>query len=126
MTAPSINTLLSLLLLVRLVFTRPSFCRFLTLFAGWVSTRGLHAVTEALVSAGVCYTLLVRWYMELGLDTSQVGLPLRPWYRTKHTVSFADILRLAQRTLAPVDWVDPRLLLARLPQPTSQPQPRAA
>jgi len=33
-------------------------------------------------------------------DTSRMGLPLRPWYRTQCAVSFADILRLAQRTPA--------------------------
>jgi hypothetical protein len=53
MTAPSLNTLLPLLLLVSPAFTRPSFRRFLTLFAGWVRTSGVHAVTESLVVAGV-------------------------------------------------------------------------
>ena len=53
MTAPALNTLLPLLLSLRPVFTLPSFCRFLTLFAGWVGARGVHAVTESLVSAGV-------------------------------------------------------------------------
>ncbi|PTL80105.1 hypothetical protein DAT35_29200 [Vitiosangium sp. GDMCC 1.1324] len=57
MTAPSLNTLLSILLLVSPAFTRPSFRRFLTLFAGWVRTSGLHAVTESLVVAGVSGTL---------------------------------------------------------------------
>lgn len=53
MTAPHLNALLSILLLVRPAFTEPSFCRFLVLFAGWVRTSGVHAVTEALVAAGV-------------------------------------------------------------------------
>ncbi|WP_095981486.1 transposase [Melittangium boletus] len=53
MTVPSLNTLLPLLLFLRPVFTLPSFCRILTLFAGWVGTQGVHAVTESLVSAGV-------------------------------------------------------------------------
>ena len=57
MTAPSLNTLLSTLLLVSPAFTRPSFLRFLTLFSGWVRTSGLHAVTESLVVAGVSGTL---------------------------------------------------------------------
>ncbi|HYO66323.1 MAG TPA: hypothetical protein VEU33_09595, partial [Archangium sp.] len=68
----------------------------------------------------------VLWNMELGLDTSQMGLPLRPWYRTKRTVAFADILRLAQRTLSSADWSDPRLLLASLRDSTPPPQPKAA
>ena len=75
---------------------------------------------------GVCYTLLVLWYMELGLDTSQMGLPVRLWYRTKRTVAFADILRLAQRTLSSADWTDPRLLLAGLNTSTPPPLPKAA
>ncbi|WP_076606289.1 transposase [Cystobacter fuscus] len=95
---------------------------------GFASSRARSplAVLRTAPWVGVCYTLLVLWYMELGWDTSRMGLPLRPWYRTKCTVSFADILRLAQRTLASVDWVDPRLLLAQLPQPPSRPQPRVA
>ncbi len=84
------------------------------------------AVLRTAPWVGMCYTLLVLWYMELNLDTSQMGLPLRPWYRTKHTVSFADILRLAQRTLASADWVNPRLLLVHFNEPTPRPQPKAA
>jgi hypothetical protein len=57
MTAPSLNTLLPILLLGSPAFTRPSFRRFLTLFSGWVRTSGLHAVTESLVVAGVSGTL---------------------------------------------------------------------
>jgi hypothetical protein len=83
------------------------------------------AVLRTAPWVGVCYTLLVLWYMELGWDTSRMRLPLRPWYRTKCTVSFADILRLAQRTLSSVDWMDPRLLLARLDGPASTSRPVA-
>ncbi len=66
----------------------------------------------------------------LGFASSRARSPLAvlrtaPWVGVCYTL-FADILRLAQRTLASVDWVDPRLLLARLPQPTSRPRPRAA
>ncbi|WP_143101438.1 hypothetical protein [Stigmatella aurantiaca] len=52
--------------------------------------------------------------MQLAAPLPQLGLPQRPWYRTKQTVSFADILRLAQRTLAPADWLNPRNLLTQL------------
>jgi hypothetical protein len=88
--------------------------------------RSRLAVLRTAPWVGLCYTLLVLWYMDLGLDLSQMGLPIRPWYRTKRTVSFSDIQRLAQRTLASADWVDPRLLLARLREPSSAPQPQAA
>jgi hypothetical protein len=95
---------------------------------GFASSRARTplAVLRTAPWVGMCYTLLVLWYMELNVDPSRMGLPLRPWYRTKHTVSFADILRLAQRTLASADWVDPLLLLARLNEPTSRSQPKAA
>ena len=64
--------------------------------------------------------------MELGLDTSQLGLSIRPWYRTKRTVAFADILRLAQRTLSSADWVDLLPLVAHLRDSTPPPQLQAA
>ncbi len=77
MTAPPLNTLLTLLLLIRPVFTRPSFCRFLTLFAGWVGTRGLHAVTKALVSAGVSgvrhHAGFHRFFSQARWSIDQVG-----------------------------------------------------
>jgi hypothetical protein len=88
--------------------------------------RSRLAVLRTAPWVGLCYSLLVLWYMELGFDASQMGLPIRPWYRTKSTVAFADILRLAQRTLSSADWVDPRLLLASLRDSTPPPQPKAA
>lgn len=88
--------------------------------------RSRLAVLRTAPRVGVCYTLLVLWYLELGLDTSRLGLPLRPWYRTKRTVAFADILRLAQRTLSSADWTDPRLLLASLRDSTPPLQLQAA
>ena len=56
---------------------------------------------------GLNYSLLVLWYLHLDTDLKHLALPPRPWYRTKCTVSFADVLRLAQDTLAGVDWSDP-------------------
>jgi hypothetical protein len=88
--------------------------------------RSRLAVLRTAPWVGMCYTLLVIWYMELKWDTTAMGLPVRPWYRTKHTISFADILRMAQRTLASADWVNPRLLLARSDDPISLSRPKAA
>jgi hypothetical protein len=89
--------------------------------------RSRLAVLRTAPWVAMCYTLLVLWYMGLNLGLSRMGLPLRPWYRTKHTVSFADILRLAQRTLASADWVDPRRLLARFnEEPIPLVRPKAA
>jgi hypothetical protein len=95
---------------------------------GFASSRARSplAVLRTAPWVGVCYTLLVLWHMELGLDTSRMGLPIRPWYRTKRTIAFADILRLAQRTLCSADWTDPLLLLANLPDSTPPPQLQAA
>jgi hypothetical protein len=95
---------------------------------GFASSRARSplAVLRTAPWVGMCYTLLVLWAMELKWDTAAMGLPVRPWYRTKHTTSFADILRLAQRTLASADWVNPHLLLTRLNDPSSLPRPKAA
>lgn len=97
---------------------------------GFASSRARTrlAVLRTAPWVGLCYTLLVLWYVEQGTDLSRLGLPERPWYRTKSTVSFADILRLAQRTLACADWSAPRPLLANLraQPPTPPPQSRAA
>lgn len=64
--------------------------------------------------AGLAYTLLVLWYMELAASWQQLKLPVRPWYTTKVTVSFADVLRLAQTTLTHARWHSPRRLRANL------------
>lgn len=45
--------LLSSLTLLRPTLTRPGFANLLVLFAGWIQTTGLHAVTEALVATDV-------------------------------------------------------------------------
>lgn len=46
-------TLLAYLALLRPTLTRPGFTNFQVLFAGWVQTTGLHAVTETLVATDV-------------------------------------------------------------------------
>ncbi len=88
--------------------------------------RSRRAVLRTAPWVGLCYTLLVLWFIELGLNTSRLDLPIRPWYRTKCTVAFADILRLAQRTLSSDAWVDPLLLLTGLQASTPLPEPKAA
>lgn len=52
-TAMPLYSVVESLQLVRSAFTEPTFLRFVVLFAGWVRTTGLHAVTEALVQSGV-------------------------------------------------------------------------
>ncbi|WP_205507865.1 hypothetical protein [Myxococcus vastator] len=62
------------------------------------------AVLRTAPFAGLSYTLLVLWYMELVTNWQQMKLPLRPWYTTRATVSFADVLHLSQSTLAHTRW----------------------
>jgi hypothetical protein len=66
------------------------------------------------MTGGLAYTLLVLGYMELAASWQQLKLPVRPWYTTKATVSFADVLRLAQTTLAHARWHSLRRLRANL------------
>lgn len=72
------------------------------------------AVLRTAPWVGLNYSLLVLWFLRLDTDMKHLGLPLRPWYRTKDTVSFADILRLAQDTLVGVDWTRPARTLYRV------------
>ncbi|MFY2556260.1 transposase [Corallococcus terminator] len=86
------------------------------------------AVLRTAPFAGLSYTLLVLWYLELAASWQQLKLPMRPWYTTKATVSFADVLRLAQATLARARWHSPRRLRANLRAASraTLPQGRAA
>lgn len=77
------------------------------------------AVLRTAPFVAYCYTLLVLWYVELSrsaarLDTKALRLPTRPWYRQKDFVSFADVLRMAQATLASTNWRASRRFLADL------------
>jgi hypothetical protein len=95
---------------------------------GFASSRARSrlAVLRTAPWVGVCYTLLVLWALELRLTPAQVALPVRPWYRSKKTLSFEDLLRLAQHTLATADWTDVRSLLDNLPIIPSPPVAAAA
>ncbi|WIG95696.1 hypothetical protein [Myxococcus sp. SDU36] len=79
------------------------------------------AVLRTAPFAGLSYTLRVLWYMELATHWQQLKLPLRPWYTTKATVSFADVLRLAQSTLARTRWHSPRRIRANVRAVLDQP-----
>ena len=57
---------------------------------------------------GLLYTALVVWFLE-GASRSQLAMPpLRPWYKHKRGLCFADILRAAQRAMVGFDILDPR------------------
>ena len=53
MAQEPLRTLLALVEVLRPGLTAPSFANFIVVFAGWVQTFGVHAVTEALVVTGV-------------------------------------------------------------------------
>jgi len=78
------------------------------------SARKRTAVERTAPFVGLVYTTLVLWFAEGVHRTAIAAPPLRPWYRHKRGLCFADVLRAAQRTLMPLDVLDPRRSLANL------------
>lgn len=78
------------------------------------SARKRAAVERTAPFVGLVYTTLVLWFAEGIHRTRFAAPPLRPWYRHKHGLCFADVLRAAQRALMPLDVLDPRRSLANL------------
>lgn len=78
------------------------------------SARKQAAVERTAPFVGLVYTTLVLWFAEGVHRTCIAAPPLRPWYRHKRGLCFADALRAAQRALAPLDVLDPRRSLANL------------
>jgi hypothetical protein len=81
------------------------------------SARKRAAVERTAPFVGYIYTILVLWFAQSACRTSVAIPPIRPWYRHKRYPSFADILRAAQRTLAPLDVLDPARSLDNLRTP---------
>jgi len=80
------------------------------------SARTREAVERTAPFVGYIYTTLVLWFADGAWRTGVAAPPIRPWYGHKPAVSFADVLRAAQRTLAPLDVLDPDRSLANLHQ----------
>jgi len=78
------------------------------------SARKRAAVERTAPFVGLVYTTLVLWFAEGVHRTRVAAPPLRPWYRHKRGLCFADALRTAQRALMPLDVLDPRRSLANL------------
>ena len=78
--------------------------------------RKKQAVERTAPFVGLMYTLLVIWFVQHAHSTRFAVAPIRPWYGHKRGFSFADVLRTAQRVLAPLDVLDPRRSLANLRQ----------
>jgi hypothetical protein len=88
------------------------------------SARKRAAVERTAPFVGLVYTTLVLWFAEGVHRTRIAAPPLRPWYRHKRGLCFADVLRAAQRALMPLDVLDPRRSLANLRKLAPQASPR--
>lgn len=84
------------------------------------SARKRAAVERTAPFVGLVYTTLVLWFAEGVHRTRIAAPPLRPWYRHKRGLCFADVLRAAQRALMPLDVLDPRRSIANLRKLTPQ------
>ena len=81
------------------------------------SARTEAAVLRVAPFVGLLYTALVVWFLE-GASQSQLATPpLRPWYKHKRGLCFADILRAAQRAMVGVDILDPSKDIKHLHKP---------
>jgi hypothetical protein len=87
------------------------------------SARTQNAVERTAPFVGYCYTLLVLWFVQSVSPSQATVIPIRPWYAHKRGVSFADILRTAQRVLASTDILDPSWNLDNLQKSPSTPGP---
>lgn len=65
------------------------------------------AVLRVAPLVGLLYSTLVVWFVQDIYRMPVAALPVRPWYRHKVGLCFADILRAAQRTVANVDVLVP-------------------
>jgi hypothetical protein len=76
------------------------------------------AVLRVAPLVGLLYSTLVIWFVQDVYRTPIAVPPLRPWYRHKVGLCFADVLRAAQRTLVHVDVLVPYNDINNLHQPT--------
>ena len=65
------------------------------------------AVLRVAPLVGLLYATLVIWFAQDVYRTPVASPPLRPWYRHKRGLCFADILRASQRTVVDFDVLDP-------------------
>ena len=93
------------------------------------SARKQAAVERTAPFVGYIYTTLVIWFAERIHATDLAVPPIRPWYRHKKGLCFADVLRAAQRAFAHLDVLDPARSLDNLHElspgaPRRKPRPR--
>lgn len=70
------------------------------------SARKQAAVERTAPFVALSYSVLVMWAVTNASVLAASLVPLRPWYRHKRGLSFADILRAAQTVLSTVDVLD--------------------
>ncbi len=78
------------------------------------SARKQNAVERTAPFVGYIYTILVIWFVDGVHNTPVATPPVRPWYRHKQGLCFADILRAAQHVLSRLDVLDPARSLDNL------------
>ena len=78
------------------------------------SARKKEAVERTAPFVGYIYTALVLWFSEGVWRTRLATPPLRPWYRQKKGLCFADVVRAAQRAFIHLDVLDPGRTLDNL------------
>jgi len=92
------------------------------------SARKKEAVERTAPFVGFIYTSLVLWFSEGIWQTQIAAPPLRPWYRHKQGLCFADVVRAAQRVFIHIDVLDPERTYDNLrelePSLRSHPSPR--
>ena len=71
------------------------------------SARKRAAVERVAPFVAYTYVVLVLWACDGVWRTPVAAPPIRPWYTHKRDLSFADVLRAAQRVLMRVDVLDP-------------------
>lgn len=71
------------------------------------SARRREAVERTAPFVGLTYTILVLWFLEGAWASPLAAPPLRPWYRHKRGLSFADVLRAARRACNSWEVLDP-------------------
>jgi hypothetical protein len=64
----------------------------------------------------LCVSLVVCWYAQHGRPAADVAAhrARAPWYRTKHTVSLADMLNALRRELLAAHFLPSRLVTPTL------------
>lgn len=88
------------------------------------SARKKAAVLRVAPFVGLCYTTLVLWCSSSADALKLAAPPPRPWYRHKHNLSAADILRAARRVTGHEPLTRSTLKISDLTKPRKQPNTR--